>query len=412
MRVYQVNCTARFSTGKLAEAIHNELICQDEQARLAYGNGGEEKENFYHISSLTVQRLDGKYQQITGAESLCTLPGTKRLIKDIEAFQPDIIHLHNLHGNYLHLNRFFAYLHKKQIPVVITLHDCWLLTGGCTHFTVNRCDKWQSACQNCQHTYPYLLNRFYRLTGKNFSDKKRWMGKINDLTVITVSEWLKEVALGSHLKERSIQAIHNGIDTGVFCPKDATALRKKYGCEDKTVLLGVASSWGKHKGLGEWFDLAGKLDSRYTIMLVGLQKHQIPANAPANIIPLGRTESDRELADYYNMADIFINMSYEETFGLTSAEALACGKPIIVMDSTANPELVTEDTGIAVPNRETKTLLHAIETVEAKGLDSYAPACVSRAETCFEKTVMARKYIEAYREILRKRSTEGGIDRA
>lgn len=410
MRVYQVNCTARFSTGKLAEAIHNELIRQGNQARLAYGNGGEEKENFYHIGSLTVQRLDGKFQQITGTGSPLTLPDTEKLIRDIETFHPDIIHLHNLHGNYLHLKRFLGYLHKKQIPVVVTLHDCWFLTGGCMHFTMNGCCGWQGTCQACPHTYPYLLRNLYSLTGKNLSDKKNWMEKIDNLTVVTVSEWLKGIALQSHLKKRNVQAIYNGIDTQVFCPKEVSSLRKEYGCEGKVVLLGVASSWGQHKGLAEWFNLAKQLDSKYTVMLVGLQKHQIPANAPANVIALGRTESDRELADYYNMADIFINMSYEETFGLTTAEALACGKPVIVMDATANPELVTKDTGIVVPNRETQTLQQAIETIEEKGLDSYTSACVTRARTCFDQQVMARRYIEAYAEILRQKSTEKETD--
>ena len=405
MRVYQVNCTARFSTGKLAEAIHDELIRQGNQARLAYGNGGEEKENFYHIGSLTVQRLEGKFQQITGAGSVLTLWDTRKLIRDIEAFQPDIIHLHNLHGNYLHLQQFFAYLRKKKIPVVVTLHDCWLLTGGCTYFTQNGCTGWQGTCQSCSHPYSYLLRKLYSLTEKNLSDKKKWLGEIDDLTVVTVSKWLKEVACQSHLRERNIQAIYNGIDTQVFCPKDGSSLKEKYGCQDKVVLLGVASSWGQRKGLAEWYQLAKQLDSRYAVMLVGLQKHEVSADAPANLIALGRTESDSELADYYNMADIFINMSYEETFGLTTAEAMACGTPVIVMDSTANPELVTPDTGIVIPNRETQTLLHAVEAMEAKGLHSYASDCVTRAGTCFDKQIMARRYIETYTEILQQKST-------
>lgn len=404
MRVYQVNCTTRFSTGKLAEAIHNALINQGNQARLAYGNGGEKKENFYHISSLMVQRLDGKFQQITGTGSLLTLPGTKRLIQDIEAFQPDIIHLHNLHGNYLHLKYFFQYLHKKQTPVVVTLHDCWFLTGGCMYFTTNKCDGWQGACRHCSHIYPYLLRNLYSLTKKNLSSKKSWLGKIDNLTVITVSEWLKKIAQKSHLKNRNIQAIYNGIDTENFCPKDAAFLRKTYDCEDKIVLLGVASSWGKRKGLAEWFELAKQLDSKYAVMLVGLQKHQMPADAPANVIPLGRTESDRKLADYYNMADIFINMSYEETFGLTTAEALACGKPVVVMDATANPELVTEDTGIVIPNREVQTLMNAIQKIEARGFSGYISACVDRAKVCFDKQIMVRRYMEAYAEILKDKS--------
>lgn len=400
MRVYQVNCTARFSTGKLAEAIHNELIRQGHQARLAYGNGGEEKKNFYHIGSLTVQRLDGKFQQITGAGSVLTLPDTEKLIRDIEAFQPDIIHLHNLHGNYLHLKRFFAYLRKKQIPVMVTLHDCWFLTGGCTHFAVNGCLGWQGTCRACPHTYPYLLRRLYSLTEKNLSDKKKWLGEIDDLTVVTVSEWLKDIAQQSHLKNRDVRAIYNGIDTQAFCPKDVSSLKAKYGCQDKVVLLGVASSWGQNKGLSEWYRLANQLDSKYVVMLVGLQKHEVPADAPANLIALGRTESDSELADYYNMADIFINMSYEETFGLTTAEALACGTPVIVMGATANPELVTADTGMVVSNRETKTLMSAIEAIQAKDLSGYTDACVSRARACFDKQTMACRYIETYEEIL------------
>ena len=157
---------------------------------------------------------------------------------------------------------------------------------------------------------------------------------------------LAELVRQSFLKEYPVEVHYNTIDRTVFKPTPSD-FRKRYGLQDKIMVLGVASVWDERKGLDDFVKLAGMLDDRYAIVLVGLSDKQI-RQMPKNILGLGKTNSAVELAQIYTAADILVNPSREETFGMTILEASACGTKAIVYKSTACEEVAMEHGGYAV----------------------------------------------------------------
>ena len=141
----------------------------------------------------------------------------------------------------------------------------------------------------------------------------------------------------------------------------AAAFREKYGLENKIILLGVASVWDERKGLRDFLALHDLLDERYAIVLIGLSAKQIQS-LPAGILGLPRTNSVQELAQAYTAADVFLNPSTEETFGMTVLEARCCGTEAVVYQGTACEEVVSQFGGVAVP-RGAAHLLEAVEQI-------------------------------------------------
>lgn len=410
MKVYQINVTARFSTGTLVKNIHNALIAAGNQARLAYGFGGQNEKNFYQITDIWHLRLNAKWMQLTGKETICARQCTKKLIADIKKVNPDLIHLHNIHGNYVDWKMLLKELAVYGKPVVVTLHDCWMFTGGCYHFTKNGCSKWKSSCNSCGYSRNYLLKKAFPIEAGEFQVKKKLYEAFDSLYVATVSDWLRRVAEESIFKDRPIYTVPNGIDVALFGKRQIDGLRSRLGCNGKKVLLGVASTWGNHKGLDQWIALSQQLSPDYQIVLVGLNNTQI-RNLPSKMIGLARVSSTEELIELYNLADIYINLSVEETFGLPTVEAMACGTPVIVLNSTANPELVEESVGRVIEKPSVEQIRCAVEELVAIGKNNMGKACMKRARELYSVEVMCNKYLKLYGDILNNRveMNESGI---
>ena len=153
---------------------------------------------------------------------------TQRFIKEIERIQPDVIHIHNVHGYFLNYKILFDYLSKAAIPVVWTIHDCWLYTGHCYHYASVGCDKWKEQCSNCPQKKAFPTSYVVDRSKQNFLDKKSAFTSVKDLTMVTVSDWMKGEMSHSFLKDCRFQVIHNGIDLDVFdVQSDDKAVREK-----------------------------------------------------------------------------------------------------------------------------------------------------------------------------------------
>lgn len=406
MKLYQINVTARFSTGEIAKNIHHTAIQNGHKARFAFGTGGICEQDFFQISDTMALRIDAKCSQITGREGLFLRGKTKRLIQDIRSFDPDIIHLHNIHGHYVDYRMLLEALEELNKPVVITLHDCWMFTGGCYYFYQNGCDKWKCVCKDCEYCSGYLLHDVFPVENAEFDRKKTLFSSINQLYVATVSNWLKVMAEQSFLNGCPIYTVPNGIDTRTFQIRDACTLKERLGCAGKTVLLGVASTWSHRKGLDKWIELAGTVDDTYQIVLVGLNRGQIE-KLPKNIIGLPRVKKAEELADLYNIADIYINLSYEETFGLPTVEAMACGTPAIVLNATANPELITEGTGIVIEEATPETVMGAVKRIQAWDKADTSAACVEHVRQHYSIEAMTKGYLQVYDTVIKECGLRG-----
>lgn len=401
-KLLQINSTANWgSTGKIAEQIGAHAVGQGWESYIAYGR-------YANPSTSTLFRVGSKISQLWHLiqsrlfdnHGLASRIATKRLIRKIEKLNPDIIHLHNIHGYYLNYKILFEYLNKTQIPVVWTLHDCWPYTGHCAHYVYEGCCQWQRGCSRkyCSSLYPIS---FLSKTQRNFNLKRRLFTSLGSRLVITpVSAWLADQTQKSFLGRQRICYIYNGLDISVFKPIDARHVKNKFHLEGKKVLIGVASTWSERKGFSDYLELRKRLSDDYVIIMVGVNSAEI-AKLPSGIIGVRRTQSAQELAELYSASDIVLSLSRAETFGLTVAEGLACGTPVVVYNNTASPELITDDTGIVVNvTGDVDGVIKAIETILERGKQSYSEACRNRAEEHFDKNKCFEKYIELYNTIL------------
>lgn len=399
-KIMQINITCGVgSTGRISEALYYATSEKGYDVFFAY--------SAYKPTIKTAFRIENTLQNIfrrglnkyIGRKQKHSSPGTKRLIHYIKKLKPDLIHLHNVQQNSVNYILLFDYLKKQNIPIVFTLHDCWSFTGGCYHFTKEGCGQYQTGCLECLKNSPF--DDVTMTTKDVYEIKAKLIGQNINIYPVCVSQWLCNVAMESCMgKMKHVpQVICNGIDVDTFYPRGVNKIQKCNILENQFVILGVASYWNDDKGLSLFVQLAKKLDASIKIILIGSGLERIKNLKDNRFICVDRTESVNELAEYYSMADVFINMSIEETFGLTTAEALACGTPAIVFNSTACPEVIDEYTGICIPF-DLEALVNAVLEIKEKGKQHYTVACRERAVSEFSKEKMINKYLDLYRSIL------------
>ena len=319
---------------------------------------------------------------------------TKRLVTRLREEKPDVIHLHNLHGYYLHIPTLFRYLKEEYTGKIFwTFHDCWPITGHCVHYVMAGCDKWKSQCSKCPNKSVYPISWGLDQSRKNYLDKKELFTGLKHLEIITPSQWLAGQVKKSFLGNMPVHVVSNGIDLEVFKYTENEAMYEKYSIpRDKKIILGVASIWEERKGFKDFMELAKILPDEYVIIQVGLSTHQMKM-LPENVIGIPRTEKREELVALYSMADIFMNPSREESFSLVTIEAMACGTPVIALDTSAVKELVCDENGIILHDTEAQDYMQAIKILENKNINRDA---IRSTVLQFSESKMAERVVELY----------------
>lgn len=396
MKVFQINTVYNSgSTGRIAADIKHSLEAKGHECFVAYGRGSSTETNTECISNKMDLYAHALLTRFTDKTGLYSKRSTKKLIQKIEEFQPDVIHLHNIHGYYVNYVMLFSFLKKYGKPVVWTLHDCWSFTGHCSFFDYAKCEKWKDACKDCS-CYNQYPKSFVDGSKMNFVQKKKAFTSLDDVTIVTPSQWLADSVSESFLAKYPIKVINNGIDINVFKPTTGNT-REKYQLGDKKIVLGVASTWEKRKGLADFVELSKVLSDDYRIVLVGLNKKQIQ-ELPREIVGIERTDNINELAELYTEADVYFNASVEETMGLTTVEALACGTPVVTYDRTAVPEFVPEVGGIVVKGQDVQAVKQAIEKLSESQFDTLAEECASK----YNKADKYEEYLNLYEQVLKR----------
>lgn len=388
-KVLQINATANWgSTGKIAEQINNEVANDGWDCYTAYGR-------HCNLSKSTLLKVGNKFNvywhyvlnRVLDNEGLVSCLSTKKLIRNIEEIQPDIIHLHNIHDHWLNYEILFRYLNSTDIPVVWTFHDCWAFTGHCYHFVQVDCMKWKTKCENCVQRH-----KFVDRSTENFLLKKSLFSACKNLSVVACSEWMGNFVKESFLKDKPLHVIHNGIDLNIFKPLPEARIR-----DGKFRLIAVSNVWTRSKGLYDLFKLRDLLSDDYEITIVGLSPDQI-SKLPDGIRGIQRTQDIQELVRLYNEADVLVNPTYADTFPTVNLEALACGTPVITYRTGGSPEAVDARTGVVVDRGEVVSLAEAIKELFANPL--LREDCRARAETYFNKETCFSKYIELYNSLI------------
>ncbi len=323
---------------------------------------------------------------------------TAKLIRELEKEKPDLIHLHNLHGFYLNIEMLFTYIKTKNIPIVWTLHDCWPMTGHCAYFDYVACEKWKKECFDCvqqRSAYPYSL--LFDRSGENHRKKKEIFTGVKNMQIVTPSKWLADIVAQSYLKEYPVSVIPNGIDLSIFKPVS----EKK---SDHKVIMGVANIWEKRKGLHFFEQLSWLLPEDRSVLLVGVSKKQqreMQKKEAAGSLPKGkirtitRTDNQKQLADLYAQADVYVNTTLEDNFPTTNLEALASGTGVITFDTGGSPEALTPECGVVIPKGDINALYQAIMTMKAE-----PDACRKRAQE-YSMNDRFYEYIQLYHAMLK-----------
>lgn len=433
------------STGKIVVDLAREASKQGHQCWIAYGRGdavgiadneyprGEKKENcraggqqtdgqsgegkagsrigLYKTESNAEVLIHVIMSRLTDRQGFYSKMATKRFATWIRKLRPDIIHLHNIHGYYLHLPTLFDTIKDMNVKVVWTLHDCWAFTGHCSHFDYRSCNRWRKQCFDCPQKKEYPTSFFMEQSKRNFLEKREMFCGVRDMTIVTPSKWLAELVEGSFLGKNHtevkrnrdsadkdgmggyrIQVINNGIDLNVF-RETKSEIKKKYGIRDKRVILGVASQWSQRKGLRDFVRLSRMLDKRYQIVLIGLSKKQLK-QLPTAIIGIERTSSGEELAMWYTAADVFVNPTYEDTYSMVNVEALSCNTPVVTYRTGGAAEMLSDS---AISECKSKEVTKS----EAAGHEQFIEQREQQADVLYRSQIIEKGDVRGlYRAII------------
>lgn len=394
-KILEINSVPYGSTCKIMLGIAEVAREQGHEVRTASGYSyhpvKELPADHYPVGGVINKAFHMALARINGYHGCYSRMATRRLLREIKRGGYELLHFHNLHGWYVNLPMLFSFVKKQKLKVVWTLHDCWSFTGQCPHFTMIGCDKWKSGCYDCPQCGRYPESRTDR-SAEMYELKKKWFTGVEDLTLVTPSRWLADLTRQSFLKEYPVKVIHNGIDLSVFRPVESD-FRARHGLEDKRIVLGVSFGWDNSKGLDVFCSLAQRLGEPYKVVLVGTDE-KTDRLLPPGILSIHRTRNQQELAEIYSAADVFVNPTREEVFGLTTAESIACGTPAIVFATGGCVEVVDETSGIVVPCDDVDRLQEAvIHVCEEKPFDPRA--CRRRAED-FDDKKKNQEYLTAY----------------
>ncbi|WP_195939334.1 glycosyltransferase [Romboutsia sp. 1001713B170131_170501_G6] len=402
MKILQINSVCGLgSTGRIVTDLYKMLEEQSYECKIAYGRGnapegidsikiGSKLDNYAHVFKTRVFDKHG----------FGSVNATKNFIEEVKGYDPDIIHLHNIHGYYINIEILFDYLKEANKPVVWTLHDCWAFTGHCSHFDYVGCDKWKNGCSNCNQKNEYPSSKVMDKSKVNYEKKKELFTSVKNMTIVTPSKWLANLVKESFLGKYNVEVINNGIDLDVFKPTESN-FREKYNLQDKFIVIGVASVWTERKGFKYFIELAEKLSDDYKIVMVGLNEKQMK-ELPKNIIGITRTNNVKELAQIYTAADVFVNPTLEDNFPTTNLEALACGTPVITFDTGGSIECINKNIGLVSQKNKNDALISDIEKVKQNIYRYKEKNCIEISKLLYNRNINYCKFIELYNKLCKR----------
>lgn len=402
MRILQINTIrAITATGRISEDIEANILNAGGESYIAFGRNRCDN-NTYRIpvGDRWDMYVHGISSLLGDNHGLASVKATLRLLREIDRINPDIIHLHNIHGYFIHYPVLFDYLKRKNYPVVWTLHDCWTFTGHCAFYEQIGCTKWQTGCYDCPQLRTYPASFFKDQSKRNWELKRNSFLQLNHLTLVPVSRWLSKELENSFFSGQSVRCITNGIDLSKFY-RDIPL----NGELDFPYVIGVAYPWTRRKGLADFLKLAEILPVNTKIILIGLSVRQ-QIGLPSSIIGFKRIKSRDRLRQLYSKALALVNLTYEDTFPTVNLEALACGTPVITYNSGGSPESVCKETGVVIPKGRYDMIGGALDMLNQTDREILAIKCRKRAEEHYNHKKQFDQYIDLYKELLKEHKHE------
>lgn len=397
MKVLQINATYGYkSTGLIARDINDLLAKEGAEVFAAYQTCNEPPQNGYQIGNSLDWKRHALLSRISGKQAWFSKGATKRFLQWVDQIRPDVVHLHNLHSNYIDLPLLLKYLAKKDIATVITMHDCWYFTGKCFHYANVGCDRFQIGCGNCPQKKTMPRSFFFDRSAEVFAEKKKLLQAIPRLKIVGCSEWICRESKKGFFKEFDVSCIRNGVDTDIFKPQDVSGLCEQYGLGNAKIILGMANKWLLPSNREAIARVLQMLNKDLRLVLIGCNEEQVRQIKKQSefVMPLGYIQNREELAKHYCLADVFVNLTHADTLPTVNMESICCGTPVVTYDSCGSPELVLEGCGTIVPEYDVDALIPAIQSSIGK------PANVELAKLSFDKTENYKAYLSVYKKLI------------
>ena len=390
-----VNCK-QSSTGKIVYDLYTQCNKDGYTASIYYGRGPRVDEpNIYKFSSTIEVYLHALLTRITGLTGYYSFFSTRKLIKFIASYQPDVVHIHELHAYFVNIIPIMNYLKKNNIRTIWTFHCEFMYTGKCGY--AYDCEKWKNECGKCPYLRDYPSSLIFDFTKKMFNDKKKAFKDFDNLTIVTPSKWLADRVKQSFLNDKRIEVIHNGIDTrNIFYPREFDHLKIKHNIIGKKIVLAVAPDlMSKRKGGRRVLDLAKRIkNENVKFILIGVK--DLSEKFDDNVIALGRTKNQQELAEYYSMADVFVICSLRENFPTTCIEAISCGTPVCGFNAGGNIETAPYPLGKFVEYGDIDALIDAVSSMLDQEIS--VEECSNYGKMTYSKENMYKNYLELYKK--------------
>lgn len=406
MRVLQINAVyGAGSTGAIVKDIHKLSVENGIESYVAYSVTNEQKSEIvggYQIGGILEKKLHAVLSRINGKQAYFSKLSTKKLLCYIDEIKPDIVHLHNLHSNYINLNMLLKYLAEKKISTVVTLHDCWFFTGGCFHYTNAKCDRWQKECGSCPKKMDDVPSYFLDCSKMILRDRKRYFGAIEDLTVVGVSQWITQEAGKTFFKNNRLLNITNGLDMELFVhtPSD---LKRELGLDDKFVLIGTAERWLLPEAKGDLEFFASNLPDDCALVIFGCRGKQKEL-LPKGVLGIDYVYDRKEMVKIYSMADVFVNCTYGDSLPFVNMESQACGTPTVTYCVTGAKETVDNINSFSVETGNSAELLQKALGIKKYGKKHYSQGCREFVYDRFNKQQSYKNYIDLYKTIIADKS--------
>lgn len=406
MKIVQINAVYGVgSTGHIVQDIHFNLKKKGYDSYVYWATGcslPDSNQNIRRIGNTHDHKLHALFRRIDNKQGWHSKFATKQLCAELRKLNPDVVHLHNLHSNFINLPMLLDFLGEKDIATVITLHDCWFFTGYCSSYYYyyqngDHCEQWRNTCRDCP-----AVSKYRRMSVQQMFDcRKKLFSKIQRLGIAGVSNWTIEAAKESSILKNATEyrVIYNWIDTSKCIPnKKKEDILIQYDIPlDRKILLGVAQEWSEQKGLKEFLGICDAFPDNVFVVLVG-KNNGVPNRK--NLRCVGYIENQQELINLYSATDIFVNPSKAETFGLVTIEALACGTPVLAYDNTGSHEIVDSFCGMLAADGQANDFINCLGQMIQINKEDFSSYCVHRVKTMFEKEKQISKYIELYQDLV------------
>lgn len=352
--------------------------------------------HLYKVGNWIDHKLHALFCRIHGKQAYFSTLPTLRLIKFIQKIKPDIIQFHDLHSNYIDLNLLLKHIAKTNIRLVITLHDCWMFTGGCFHYTSVGCNKWMKECGDCPKRFVDTPAYFGDRSRLVLKDRIKYLNSVKDLTIVGVSQWISNEFRNSKITAQRVLTIHNGIDLNVFKPIKPT-FKKRLGIENKFVMLGPATKWFLDINNDTLKYFIDNMSSDMVLLLFGCAEKR--KGLPGNVIQFEFTRNVDDLVDLYSSADVMVNCSREDTLSTINLEAQACGTPVVTYDATGSSETVDGNCGFAIETGNFNLLYKSVMKIKEDGKSNYTDFCRAFIQTNFCKEKRYEDYIDLFNKL-------------